>query len=789
MPRAKFFPSTDSVSSLVRRAEKRFNHSLPAAEPRRSLQPDPCSSTVVFLLLFARALWTAGIIVLARLVFLTWYCHSAIRATVTVTMIRYTVTIFLSAFLLFQVQPLVGKYILPWFGGTPAVWTACMLFFQTLLVFGYAYAHGLARLRPRTQVLVHVVVLAATALLMPITPSADWKPVDASNPTGRIFLLLLVCVGGPYVVLSATAPLLQSWFARAQPGRSPYRLYALSNAGSLLGLFAYPFVAEPTLSIGMQTWAWSIAYGVFLIMCGLCALELRNLREAATMVDARHEVENAGAAAAGVNAGVIAMWLALSAAGSIMLLATTNKMCQDVASVPLLWVLPLGVYLLSFILMFGHERWYNRNLYAVGMILAVMAAAALAILHLSLGLVTQVLLLTYILAVSCSICQGELVRLKPGTRYLTAFYVMIAVGGALGGVFVTLLAPLLFDGYYEFNFGLVACMGLLLLQFRRDSWVGLTGPPLRKEIRKTSLAAVAIGLVMLVMQWSLSEATSDANAQVLEMDRNFYGSVRVTRHDECDEQLDRVVMTHGNTIHGVQFQNAAARLTPTMYYTRASGVGLAIEQHPCRQKDNPLRVGVIGLGAGTLSCYAREHDIFRYYEIDPLVAQMAEQHFTFLADARDRGADVQTWLGDARIVMERQLTDGQPQQFDVLVVDAFSSDSIPLHLLTVECFELYRLHLATGGVLAVHVSNRYLDLCPAVRGLALANEHALWVQVESDTEVPRQSGNTVSEWVLLTSNEQFLANPLVQAQGKLPDDLPRVHLTDSFSSLFALLRW
>ncbi len=705
-------------------------------------------------------------------------------------MIRYCVTIFLSAFLLFQIQPLIGKYILPWFGGTPAVWTACMLFFQTLLVVGYAYAHGMARLRPRTQMIVHIAALIVTALLLPITPGAEWKPVDASNPTGRIFLLLLVSVGGPYVLLSSTAPLLQSWFGRVEPGRSPYRLYALSNAGSLLGLFAYPFLVEPTLAIGNQTWMWSMAYAAFLCMCTLCALDLWNTSSGSGSRETSgpRTLTSSATDERPLSISAILLWLALSACGSIMLLATTNKMCQDVASVPLLWVLPLGVYLLSFIVMFGHEDWYSRRWYGIGMLLAVAAAGVLAMNNVSLGLVTQVMLLTFILAMCCFLCHGELVQLKPSARHLTVFYVTIAVGGALGGVLVSLVAPLAFVGYYEFNFGLVACIGLLLLQFRRQRWAGLTGWPLRKEHLKTAAAAVVVSVVMLGSMWNLSAATSGGNSKVLAMSRNFYGSVRVLRRDRQDPRLDRIVMAHGNTIHGVQFQSPDKRGTPTMYYSPDSGVGLAIRQHPEFVKhQRPLRVGIIGLGAGTLCCYAREHDVYRYYEIDPLISQFAEEHFTFLSDARQRGADVQTWLGDARIVMERQLADDQPQQFDVLVVDAFSSDAIPLHLLTVECFDLYRRHLAADGVLAVHVSNRHLDLRPAVRSLAIADEQALWVKVDCDAEQLRRAGDTasVSEWILLTHNEQFANDAAVQAAHKpWPQNLPTVRLTDSFSSLF-----
>ncbi|NND99958.1 MAG: fused MFS/spermidine synthase [Pirellulaceae bacterium] len=707
-------------------------------------------------------------------------------------MIRFAITIFLSAVLLFQVQPLVGKYILPWFGGSPSVWTVCMLFFQSLLVVGYAYAHAIARLKPKHQCWIHLCVLTATIFLLPITPAEQYKPVDAENPTWRILLLLLICVGGPYVILSSTAPLLQSWFARRYPSRSPYRLYALSNAGSLLGLFAYPFAVEPVMKIDHQTILWSCVYILFLITCAACAVHLRRVPETSDSGVLRRSSKIDDQADQVVSRGMVALWLMLSACGSVMLLATTNKMCQDVASVPLLWVLPLGIYLLSFIAMFGHKQCYHRNVFGVAMMFVVVVCIALALGSSGIGLLAQVGCLTFILAVTCCVCHGELAQLQPTPKHLTFFYLTISVGGAIGGVLVTIVAPVIFVDYHEFNLGILVCLGLLLLSFRRDRWSVLSAAQRHRAIHRTWMIGAIFGVGVVLLQWTTIEITEIADSKVLEIDRNFYGSLRIVHRSANVPQRERVVMSHGKTIHGVQFRDPGLRQTPTMYYASNSGVGIAIEQHPRRsQPDQSLRIGVIGLGAGTISCYARKADVCRFYEINPLVARMADEHFTFLADAKARGAHVDVLLGDARIVMERQLAAGEPQQFDVLVVDAFSSDAIPLHLLTVQCGELYHRHLAPGGTLAFHVSNHYLDLRPAVRGLATSEEQAIWVQRTEDD--PTLAANfecaSISEWVLLTSNHRFIGNPVVQqAAQRWPPKIRDLHLTDSFSSLFSLLR-
>lgn len=715
---------------------------------------------------------------------------------------KYMLTIFLGAFLLFQVQPLIGKFILPWFGGTPAVWTTCLLFFQSLLLVGYAYAHGVAQqLRPRWQLAVHLALLGGTLLLLPIAPSAAWKPAAEANPTWNVLLLLAVSVGAPYLVLASTSPLVQSWFNRRHPGRSPYWLYALSNIGSLLGLFTYPFLVERLLPLQTQTTVWTALYVLFLALYVWCTIDswkgkaaTSGRQPAGTNPPAGRESARQTTAAPRPSAALVALWLALSACGSVMLLATTNLMCQDVAPVPFLWVLPLSLYLLSFILFFGNDRWYRRDWCAVALIVAV----ALSVIYSSniqdLNLIAQIAMYCFVLTACCFVCHGELVKLKPAPRHLTLFYLIVSAGGALGGVLVSLVAPQIFTGYAEYYLGLAACAVLLVVLYRRDRWSAAGDSQHTRQIRWAAASLVAVGTVVSGGAWTYSKFSGDNSpARIVDRQRNFYGSLTIVKRTSADSRYDRVVMTHGNTAHGFQFLDPERRQAPTMYYQRQSGIGLAIESHPnFRDENRPLRLGVVGLGAGTLCCYARSGDYVRFYEIDPLVIELAERHFTFQHDARRRGADVDVFLGDGRLVMERQLARGEAQRFDVLAVDAFSSDAIPLHLLTRECFEIYLKHLRPDGILAVHISNRHLDLSPVVRTLAAELGHtALWICRPLNGELLR-FGNDVatgSQWVLITQNREFLGDETVQrAAHPWPADGRRVLWTDNFSSLFQLLR-
>ena len=729
----------------------------------------------------------------------------------------YGVTMFLSAFLLFLVQPMIGKYILPWFGGTPAVWTACMLFFQALLLCGYAYAHGLTRRWPlRRQALFHISLVSATILAIlcfSILPSPAWKPLDDHSPVLRILGLLLASIGAPYLLMSATSPLLQSWFSRTRPRSSPYRLYALSNLGSLLAILSYPLLIEPSISLSRQAAIWSWFYIAFALMCTMLALKMMRAR-----VD---EADAAGPAGEELALGASRpepsryfLWLGLTTCSSIMLLATTSQMCQDLAVVPLLWILPLAIYLLSFILCFQHERMYWRPIFIGGLAASITWTCFILFGGVGVSLRWQILSYSLTLLTSCMVCHGELVRLKPGSRYLTSFYLMVAAGGSLGALLVTVAAPRVFKGFWEYHFGLLATALLTLVVLFRDhksllhhdrplvawaiwamlcaSWAFL-GHMLVNNIWRSwrfymGLLAIAL-LTMFVVRrdrmgysflgrplrvwpaWAGLFVSWIALASVLgnhirqsmvnsvEARRNFFGVLRVLELSRDDPGQHNLSLMHGRIEHGFQFQDREKRRWPVSYYGPDSGVGLAINLHPRRLDRRNLRIGVIGLGTGTLAVYGQRGDTIRFYEINPEVLRLSDKYFTY---RKDSPARIEIVLGDARISLERELQRSEPQKFDVLVVDAFSSDAIPVHLMTRECAKLYQYHLNEDGILAFHISNRYFDLSPIVRNLIPPDPKrdlkALWIR-DQGNEI---QGTDRTDWVLLTANRRFLASPDIQ---------------------------
>lgn len=713
----------------------------------------------------------------------------------------YAGTTFLSAFLLFQVQPLIGKAILPWFGGGSAVWTATMLFFQVALLGGYAYAHFLSnRLALRSQALLHIALLIAAVVVLPIIPKEIWRPTEGGDPTGRILLLLAATVGAPYLLLSSTAPLIQRWFAHDHPGTSPYRLYSLSNTGSLLALLTYPVVFERFLGLREQAWLWSGAYVAFVAVCGTLAWRISRSRVAAEAGETPDlpagdapliEVggtEEGGTAS--VTPGNVALWLILPAVASMMLLAATNQLTQDVAAIPLLWVLPLSLYLLTFILCFGDDRAYRPvrdvALLAVSMVVAVFLPGAV-----TLDLLWQILGYSFVLFMACFTLHGELVRLRPPARHLTAFYLAVAVGGAMGGILVALVAPAVFQAYWEYHVALVATAVLIVVArgievARRTRAAGGK----MSERQEWMVAAGGVGAVIGVglLAWTLYGQVQKSGIGVITRGRNFYGAVRVYDHTAADPGLTKREMEHGRILHGFQFLDQAKRALHTGYYGPKSGVGVAMLHHPGR-KAGPLRIGIIGLGAGMVASYAEKGDIVSVYEINPMVVDLAERDFTYLSDARARGATVTNYVGDGRLVLEDQVEAGGPDapQFDVLVLDAFNSDAIPVHLLTREAFALYDRAMKPDGVLAINISNRHVDLSPVVRALAAAEgKEANWVSGKADDGAP---GVINSVWMVVSSNRAFLDNPDAKAQFQPWPSTARDPLlwTDDFSNVYDLL--
>ena len=672
-------------------------------------------------------------------------------------MFLYAATIFASAFLLFLVQPVMAKQILPWFGGSATVWTTCLVFFQSALLAGYAYADWLVRRpSPRNGLKLHVVLLVASLALLPIVPAAHWKPSGDENPIWLILGMLVATIGLPYFLLSSTSPLVQAWFARHFPGRSPYRLFALSNLASMLALLGYPFLLEPWIATRTQSLGWSIGYAAFAVLC------------AATGWASLRLAPQAGAPAPNAPAGLDeappttarqALWIALSATGSILLLAISNHITQNVAAVPLLWIVPLSLYLLTFILCFDGTGWYRRDL-IVSMVAAVLGVMAWTqadpdlthVLAIQLGVFCAGLFL------ACMFCHGELVRLKPAPRWLTRFYLTISLGGALGAVLVGIVAPLVLPAYFELGAALVLCAALLLWQVRRDHKVF------------GALAVVSLAVTIGCAVWYVREFYD----QTIVATRNFYGVLRVW---ETGSDADRRrTLIHGTIMHGTQYFDPLLRRQPTTYYTATSGVGRAIESlHP---RLEPVRVGVIGLGTGTLAAWGAKGDVYRFYEINPSVIEIAGRDFTFLADSE---ATVETALGDARLVLEREA----PQQFDVLAIDAFSSDAIPVHLITSEALAIYERHVKPSGIIAFHVTNRFLDLAPVVE--ALAHAHGLAAVLVSDDG--KDTGSSVSDWVLLSKDPAALEKPAIaDAASEIAPRREWRLWTDDFNNLVQVLR-
>ncbi len=683
-------------------------------------------------------------------------------------MLAYAATIFLSAFLLFEVQPTIGKVILPWFGGSASVWSTCLLFFQAALLAGYLYAHCSTRyLRPRRQAILHVGLMALSLALLPILPSPHWKPSQPGDPSIRILLLLAATIGLPYMLLATTSPLLQAWYVAAKPGAIPYRFFALSNLGSLLALFSFPALVEPRISTHAQGLGWSGVYAAFVLLCA--AVAWSTLR-GPTAPLAGHSPNDTPVDSPTWRTRLL--WIALAACASALLLGFTNHLSQNVAPIPFLWVLCLGVYLLSFILCFERETIYRRIVF-LPLLVVGSAGVGYAIFYDQGNPPIKYALpaFTATFFVCCMVCHGELVRLKPDPRLLTSFYLMISLGGAIGGLFVAIGAPHLFRTYVELPVSLVACVALaaLVLWTAPGKWSNTTW------LWTSRIAMIAF---TLALAGYIGYKKHDEDKRYELSVRNFYGSLRILDQPESESTTANRTLVHGTINHGQQLLDPANRRSPTSYYGPRSGEGRAIKYF---EKLGPVRVGVIGLGAGVTASYCRAGDFFRFYEINPLDLEIATTWFTFLNDCP---GDHQVHLGDARLTLENQ----PGQQFDVLAVDAFSSDAIPVHLLTREALILYFRHLKPGGILAVHVSNRYLNLVPVVTGNAWdLGKSAIIVSDENEDQVDYMSSST---WVLASGDMALFVRPAFQGpsmeRASVRKDLRL--WTDDYSNLFQILK-
>jgi hypothetical protein len=692
-------------------------------------------------------------------------------------MLNYTVCIFLSAFLLFQIQPIIAKILLPWFGGTPAVWSTAMLFFQIALTGGYAYANWLIKnIKAKNQTTIHLVLMGISVCLIlylgmawpsPITPAVSWKPANINHPVPDIFLLLAISVGLPFFVLSTNSPLMQAWFSRKNPGRSPYWLYALSNIGSLLGLILYPIVIEPLLTLKWQGWIWTGGYLLFVIVAGYNAvLALRG--SSAPVAAEKNLLENDRP---GSTKGIQVLWILLSASASLLVLAVTSQITQEVAVIPFLWVLPLTIYLFSFVLAFSSQRWYQRGIFTFFLLFGT-CAWFLVLLNPSTNFILQIVIYSFLLFAAVMICHGELYSLRPEASLLTRFYLMTSIGGAMGGLFVNLVAPSIFRGYWELYFGFAFVWILLaIVSYKRTgSRLGLRADVL--------VGAMAMAVSIFVGFYVFNLSKGDLFVQ-----RNFYGVVRVGRLELGESQQGAYTLVHGSTIHGLQLLNADRRDTPTSYYGKNSGVGLAVLTNP--HYGAGMRVGVLGLGVGTLAAYGQPGDQYRFYEINPVIVDLAYGQGGFFSFLKDSRASIEVVAGDARISLEKELEAGLRNDFDILVLDTFSSDSIPVHLVTREAFAIYLQHLAPDGLIAAHITNKRLDLRPIF--WQLAQYYNLDIAILQDPAGEDNPATYPSTWVLLSRDARLLEVPgLVDRMDTYHTNIPL--WTDDYSNLIQLLK-
>ncbi len=691
----------------------------------------------------------------------------------SLAVLPYAATVFLSAFLLFLLQPIIANRILPWFGGSAAVWTTCLVFFQTALLAGYAYVDLGARLGPRRQIAAHLALLLASLAVLPILPGDGWKPDGPDQPIGRILLLLTATIGLPYFLLSTTTPLVQAWYWRRFRQAVPYRLFALSNLASLLALLAYPSLLEPWFDLPSLGNGWSILYALFALACAATAWtawrtgseppEPQPAAPGAMPVPGSTPVPGARP-----GAGAQLQWVALSAMGSAMLLAVTNHVTQNVASVPFLWILPLSLYLITFILCFDHPRWYRRRVF-VPLLALGLPWMAYKIPSLDLKLAAPLFFAG--LFVACMVCHGELVRLKPDPRHLTRFYLMISLGGAIGSILVALVAPAALPGYFELDIALVALAVLLCVRLSALVRAGGGSAP-----RLALSACLLVLAATAVFAWrGAREYTADLRV----MERDFYGVVRV--RDRANPVPYRV-MYHGAIMHGGQLLGDANRNRASDYFGPTSGYGRVFAALN-EARPGPRRVGVIGLGAGVLAAYGRAGDRITFYEISPRVIDVERREFSYL---RDTPAATEVVLGDGRLSLEREA----PRRYDVLGIDAFAGDSIPMHLLTREAMAQYVRHLAPDGVIVFQATNRFIDLMPVVR--RLASEFGMQAVLVSDSPGSRDGADpwlSSTDQILVTRDRRLLARPRIAEAAVAIDERPDLPtFTDSHHNLLRILK-
>ena len=725
--------------------------------------------------------------------------------------------LFLSALLMFWVQPLIGKMILPLLGGTPMVWTTCMVFFQALLLAGYGYVHMSLKLGVRRQAMLHVLLLVVSLVALPIGfDPMRWEPPTSDNPMGWLFLLLAASAGAPFLMLSATAPMLQAWFARTDhpAATDPYFLYVTSNLGSLIGLLGFPTVAEVYLTIPGQTTTWTALY--VLLVLGIAFASMAALRAREDVAGAKPSPKSSASTiiAGAPSAAVRFRWVLLAFAPSSLFIGLTTYVTTDIAAVPLIWILPLAGYLLTFIVAFGRRPLIPHDTALLLQPYFVLPVVMLLFWGGGGGSATFFTIALHFCAffVTALVCHGELARTRPDPEHLTMFYFLLSLGGVLGGIFNAIVAPVAFTSLVEYP------LVLLLALFLRPG-AGNESVP-RPALKDLVLPSVVFA-VMLFALWRFPDTFTDAESSMqttvgiilaliaasaakrpwrfgliavaillaqallpiggrsneLKAERNFFGIIRVTQ----EEKPPAMTMYHGTTNHGSQSLEPDRRMTPLTYYYPGSPI-TQVFQFPVATRAG-AQLSVLGLGTGALACLAKAGQTFTYYEIDPAVERMARDTtlFTFL---RDCPPEKKVVLGDGRLTLQKMPDASQ----DILVMDAFTSDAVPVHLLTREALTIYLTKLRPDGVLVYHISNRYLDLKPVLAGLgADAGLETFIQEYDAPANTPSAFGST---WVIMARPGPTVE--YIRVDGRWRDLKPTAKdrlWTDHFSNIFTALKW
>ncbi len=665
----------------------------------------------------------------------------------------YGAAVFLGAFLLFFIQPVAGKQLLPFFGGSSSVWAVSLLFFTGMLFLGYAYVYALTFLSRRRQIAVHLFVVGSAVLAGLFFFVSDsfllfYDPVQ-SAPALSVLVALILWIGAPYFLLATTGPLMQHWYSAS--GKEPYALYALSNAASLGALLVYPFVVEPIVSLHSQQNMWAFLFVVYGVVCALIAL-FHYSRERETEI---------ALPSASLQEG--ALWVLLAALPAFLLVATTTHVSQTIAPFPLLWIVPLVLYLASFIIAF---KGWARSIFTP-FLFFVSAIVAWWFTPTSYGdIVYQVVSYLVFLFLSALTCHALLYRARPPASSLSLFYLLLSLGGALGALAGGILAPLMFDNFWEFPLGLFIA-GVFAAWILPDAFFP-------RILNAWGITAAKVLFLVVATTTFINFLSEDDSTPTLSS-RNFYGNAQVVF------DTDSTSLMHGNTLHGMQFAQSGDALLPTTYYAPGSGVGRAMLYERERRGSKEMRVGVVGLGTGTIAAYCRPQDTYVFYEIDARIETIARSYFGYVP--RCEGAEVR--LGDGRILLERERISKDAGAYDLLAIDAFSDDTIPVHLLTLEAFDLYAGHLRDEkSILAIHISNRYLDLAPVVfRAAAEIGFNAMLVSDSGDEDV----GGSASSWVLLTKSSDIFSQVAFEGANSEPPLALSRPWTDDYSSIFPVL--